>query len=78
MNMATKNNLFAEKLREYIQANAKRKGEILTAVAEVTKLHRKSVIRRFKVLQLKDNSIPEGRGRPKYYTKDVDAALYTI
>jgi hypothetical protein len=78
MNMATKNNIFDEKLKEYLQASTKRKGEIIKAVVEVTRMHRKSVIRRFKVLQLKDSRLPEGRGRPTYFTKDVDAALYTI
>lgn len=78
MNMATKNSIFEEKLTEYVQAETKRKSEILDAVVEVTKLHRKSAIRRFRKLQLRDGSFPEGRGRPTYYTKEADAALYTV
>ncbi len=52
--------------------------KILDAVVEVTGLHRKSAIRRFKKLQMRDGALPEKRGRPTYYTKDVDAALYTV
>ena len=78
MNMTTKKDIFKEKLKAYLKATSARKGEILTAVVEVTGLHRKSAIRRFKTLQMKDSSLQEGRGRPVYYTKDVDAALYTV
>jgi hypothetical protein len=78
MNMATKQQIFERYYKEYPQANARRKGEILTCVADVTHMHRKAVIRRFRALQVKDRSIPERRGRPTVYTKDVDAALFDV
>ena len=78
MNMATKNDIFREFLQEYLQADKKKKGVILTHVSAVTKMHTKSVIRRFKVLQCKDTRLREKRGRPLYYTPDVTAALKEI
>jgi len=69
MNMATKTDIIKDKLKEYLKADTKRKGEILDAVVEVTKLHRKSVIRRFRVLPLKDSAKEEGRGRPVYFAE---------
>lgn len=76
--MATKKNIYKEKLEEYLKADNVRKGEILDAVIEVTGLHRKSAIRRFKVLRLQDSEASEKRGRPVYYTPDVTAALKDI
>lgn len=78
MNIATKRDIIEESLKEYLKASVERKSEILDAITEVTKLHRKSVTRRFRRLQLKDPGHQEQRGRPVYFTKDVDAALYTI
>lgn len=78
IHMATKNNIFEEKLGEYLSADIPRKSEILSAVIEITGLHRKSAIRRFRRLQLLDGSLPERRGRKVYYTKDVDVALFDL
>jgi len=78
MNMATKQNIFEEKKREYWRANRKRKGEILHAVVEVTGLTRKGAIRRFLRMQRQDPCISERRGRPRYYTTDVVAALKDV
>lgn len=78
MNMATKKDIIKEYLKEYLGAGVTRKSEILDAITEVTKLHRKSVIRRFKRLQMKQAGSTEQRGRPVYFTKDADAALATI
>lgn len=78
MNMATKKDIIEQYLQEYLHAETDRKSEILDAITEVTKLHRKSVIRRFKRLQMKQSGSTEGRGRPVYFTKDADAALATI
>lgn len=78
MNMATKNSIFERYKKEYWSANKKRRGEILDAVVEVTRMHRKAAIRKFRVLQLHDSATQEGRGRKTYFTKDVDCALETI
>lgn len=76
--MATKNNIFKEKLTEYLKADKVRKGEILDAVTEVSGLTRKGAIKRFRRMQLRDPGIEEKRGRPRYYLPDVIAALKDI
>jgi hypothetical protein len=76
--MATKNNIFERYKDEYYGASKARKSEILDAVTEVTKIHRKAAIRKFRARQLRDPATQEGRGRRVYYTKDVDAALETV
>ncbi len=78
MTMATKNNIFKEYLSEYLKANKKNKGEILKHVCFVTKIHNKSAIRKFRVLQLSDSCKKEKRGRAMFYTPDVIAALHEI
>jgi len=78
MNMTTKNDIFTRYLKEYLKASNERKSEILNHITDVTGMHRKACIRRFGVLQRKDPSSRETRGRPTYYTKDVDAALFAI
>jgi hypothetical protein len=78
MNMATKQVIFEEKLKEYVKASKEEKGRILNAVCSVTGARRKSAIRRFRSLQLKDKSIPDKRGRPRTYTNTVTAALKEV
>lgn len=78
MTMATKQEIFREKLQEYLRASRKGKGRILDAVCSITKANRKSAIRRFKTLQMQDRGIPDRRGRPVLYTKAVVAALKEI
>lgn len=78
MMMATKKDIFREKLGEYCAASKGRKGEMLDSVAEVTGMGRKAVIRRFRRLQLHDPALQEQRGRPRYYTPDVIAALKEV
>jgi hypothetical protein len=76
--MATKQEIFKEKLEEYLKESKEEKGRILDAVCEVTGVHRKAAIRRFHTLQMRDHGIPERRGRPRIYTKAVDAALHEL
>lgn len=78
MNMTTKKDIFARYLSEYLKTSKERKGEILDHVVDVVKTHRKAAVRKFRRLQLKDNSQPEGRGRKAYYTPDSVAALKTV
>jgi hypothetical protein len=75
MNMATKQDIFKRYLAEYLKATKQRKGDIIRHVNDVTRLHPKSIIRRFSVLQRKHPLDTEARGRPVYYTPDVTAAL---
>jgi hypothetical protein len=76
--MDTKQEIFEEKLGEYLQASKEEKGRILDAVCEVTKAHRKAAIRRFGTLQMEDDGIPDKRGRSAIYTKAVGATLKEI
>lgn len=76
--MTTKNNIFERYLPEYLKAPLWRKGEILDHVSDVTRMHRKAAIRKFKWLQMRDSSIPDRRGRKIYYTPDATAALKDI
>lgn len=78
MNMTTKKDIFARYLSEYLVKSKEEKGEILDHVTNVVQIHRKAAIRKFKVLQLKDCSLPEKRGRAVFYTSDSVAALKTI
>ena len=78
MNMANKQAIFEEKLKEYLAVERKRKGAILDAVIEVTKLSRKAAIKRFRVLQMRDAGIISKRGRPVIFTPDVVAALKDV
>lgn len=76
--MANREAVFEEKLGEYLKASKERKCEILNSVCECTGLHRKAAIRKFKQLQMKDPHVSDQRGRPTYYTLDVDAALKDV
>jgi len=74
----TKKEIFDRYKNEYWKAEIKRKSEILDAVCEVTKLHRKACIRRFANLQRRDPFKEEQRGRETYYTPDVTSALKDV
>lgn len=78
MTMDTKQEVFAEKLGEYLKASKEEKGRISDAVCSVTGAHRKAAIRRFRTLQMRNPSIPDRRGRPAIYTKAAEAALKEI
>lgn len=76
--MATKKEIFREHLAEYLQAGKDRKIELLSAVCDVTRMHRKAAVRKFRVLQRRDPLVEEKRGRSEYYTPDVTAALWDL
>lgn len=78
MTMNTKNDIFDEHSSQYWKAGKEERGEILSHICAVTKMHRKSAIRKFNYLQTKDPCHTEGRGRTTYYTTDVTAALKDI
>lgn len=75
MTMATKQEIFQEKLEVYLQASKEEKGRVLDAVCSVTGAHRKAAIRRFRTLQRKDESQPERRGRKKTYDHRITAPV---
>lgn len=76
----TKHEVIKDVLSEYLRASKERKGEILDRLAETTKLHRKAIIRRFRVLQLRKVgwNWNDKRGRAVYYTTDVTEALREV
>lgn len=80
MNMATKNKVMQANLKEWLASRGDRKerGILTNRLASLLKLHVKSVSRAMKRLQLKDSTVEEKRGRPVYFGKDVDAAIYQI
>src|SRR3989344_3116695 len=80
MTMETKNNIFEEHLQEWLKArgNRKKRREITEHVVFVTKMHPKSVPRKFKNIQLRDPARRDMRGRPRYYDNAVMAALRDI
>lgn len=78
MTMATKQEIFREKLDAYLRASKEEKGRILNAVCSVTGGNRKAAIRRFRTLQMRHPSFRDRRGRPVLYTKAVQAALKEI
>lgn len=79
MIMATKQEVIKEFLGRYLRVNKELKGEILDHLEAVVGMHRKAIIRRFKVLQMRNPHYwPDGRGRPLYYTPDVTYALKEV
>ena|SRR3989344_3035281 len=78
MNMQHKKGIFEEKCEEYWKAGKKRKSVILSSLVEVTGLRRKTCIKRLRRMQLRDPAHGESRGRPRYYTPHVIAALLEV
>lgn len=77
MNMATKKDIFEEHFEAWLKAkrDKKKRGEIVASIVFVTGLHRKSVPRRFRKMQLGDPSALKKPGRRILYGPDVTAAL---
>lgn len=80
MHMATKNNIFQEKLKEWMQARGdkRKRGEITKHIVFVTGMHKKSVSRKFKALQCQTTGTKKKVGRHVYYTPDVTTALKKV
>jgi len=80
MNMITKHSVLQANLNEWLacKGNKKKRGELINRFSKSLSIHKKSVGRSMRRLQLKDNSKQESRGRSVYYGKDVDSALSKI
>lgn len=80
MNMATKKDIFEQHLKAWLGARGDRKkrGEITDHICFVTGMHRNSVSRSFRRLQMRDPLRSDQRGRAVYYTPDVTAALRDV
>ena len=75
MTMATKQEIFKEKLGAYLSGSKEEKGRILDAVCRVVACHRKAAIRRFQTLQRRHASFHDTRGRKTEFGPDVTAAF---
>src|SRR5665811_37244 len=80
MNMITKHQVLQVNLREWLacKGNKKKRGELINRFSKSLLIHKKSVGRSMRRLQLKDSSLPEKRGRSVYYGKNVDSAISKI
>lgn len=78
MTMKTKKEIFNHYLKKYLKASRKEKGKILSIICELTSLHRKAIIRKFRYLQMGKDENRKKRGRKEYYTPDSILALKTI
>ena len=78
--MITKHQVLKANLKEWLacKGNKKKRGELIDRFSKSLSIHKKSVGRSMRRLQLKDKSKPESRGRSVYYGKDVDSALSKI
>ena len=79
MTMGTKKELFGIELGVYLQANKEEKGGILDGLERQTGMHRISIIRSFRRLQLASHYQEAGvRGRKTIYTHECMEALQFI
>jgi len=73
--MKTNLDPFEKYKKEYRKADKKRKGEILNIVFDLTGMHKKAIIRKFRSLQLKSEIDKEARlkkpGRPRLYNRET-------
>jgi hypothetical protein len=71
--------IITEKLPKYIKASEAEKSELITAVMEVSGMHRKAVIRALNRERKRSSWQPQPKlGRPKKFTAETDAALAWI
>ena len=79
MTMNTKHEVFLEHLDKYLEASKEEKGKIIDAVATITGMHRKAVIRSFRREQMRSKLKPKKKPGPKpIYGNDVTVALKEI
>ncbi len=79
MTMETKHEVIKDILGEYLKETRRGKTVILDRLEKTVHMHRKAIIRRLKVLQLRNEVyMIDGRGRPTYYTADVIAGLKDV
>jgi len=78
--MATRHEVIQEELGRYLAASKQKKGEVLDRLEVTLKMHRKAIVRRFRVLQTRKDGVNwfDHRGRPIFYGKDTTAALRDV
>jgi len=77
MTMETKHEVIKDALGEYLKADKEEKGIILDRLEKTTKMHRKAIVRRLRIIQTRKDGYDwnDNRGRNLYYTPDVTEAL---
>ena len=80
MTTMTKHEVIKDALPAYLQAGKAEKGQILNRLEATVRMHRKAIVRRFRILQLRQVgwNWSDHRGRRVYYTIDVTEALREI
>lgn len=80
MHMATKMDIFEEHLGAWLKVGGdkRKRGKIINHICFVTGMHRNSVSRKFRQLQMRDPLRTDQRGRAVVYTPDVTAALKDV
>jgi hypothetical protein len=80
MNMVTKHKVLQAHLKKWLacKGDKEKRGELTKHLSNTLSIHKKSVGRSMRRLQLRDKSISRKRGRSLYYGKDVDAGLFKI
>lgn len=79
MTMETKHEVLKDSLERYLKATRKEKTNLLDRLEVIVHMHRKAIIRRLGVLQMRNKAyLIDGRGRPTYYTADVVAGLKDV
>lgn len=79
--METKHRVLESHLADWLAAKGdkEQRGQLTKELAKATKLHPKSIGRSMRTLQLKrKQKTSTKRGRPRYYDKAVDAAIYEL
>jgi len=75
MNMETRNEYLKEVRRNYLKASRKEKSIILSEAEKITKMDRKTLIKKLKAESNIDKRKEDKRKKPKYYDNEVKAAL---
>lgn len=80
MNMATKHTVLQANLQKWLACKDDRakRGALTEELSTTLKMHKKSIGRAMRRLQLRPQSTPIRPGRPRVYGADVDAALAQI
>ena len=79
MTVKTKKEIFGIELTTYLQANKEKKGVILDGLVRQTGMHRLSIVRSLRRLQMSSvYNTPHTRGRKEYYTPDCIEAIRFI
>jgi hypothetical protein len=78
--MATKHDVLKEHLKVWLasRGDKEKRGILTKQLAQLLGMHKKSIGRAMRRIQLKDPCAKEHRGRSVYYGKDVDAALAMV